>query len=62
MEGSKACRLDLKCRSLWHCRRESEQSGWELRRGKEMEEEVGRGIKTEREWREEGRDERDIGV
>jgi hypothetical protein len=44
MEGSKACRLDLKCRSLWHCRRESEQSGWELRRGKEMEEEVqGRG-------------------
>ena len=43
MKGSKACRLDLKCWSLWHCRRESEQSGWELRRGKEMEEEVQGG-------------------
>ena len=32
-EGRKACRLDLKCCSLWHRRREFRQSGRELPRG-----------------------------
>ena len=38
-EERKACRLDLKCSSLRHRRRESGQSRWKLPRGKEREKE-----------------------
>ena len=40
-EGRKTFSKGLNCWSLWHWRRESGQSGWELPRGNEQEEGVG---------------------